>query len=279
MPRGPPSARLHGSLATPVLDYEHDGPAQTAAEYNALRPEFAVTGSPRLGMGLNLGAQLHWLFARDTELLGRVQSVVTWPQYWGFKLTGATACDVSSLGCHTDLWQPVAGRFSGLVEQLGLGGKIAPPRRPNEVLGVLLPEVAAVAGISVGTPVVCGIHDSNASLLPHLLTQTGPFAVVSTGIWVVCLAISGSAAGMDSARDVLMNVAAGGRAVPSARFMGGREYEVVRTGRVAVATPADEAKVLVAGLMLRPSVAAGGPFPGCRIGWSHAPGGFSDGAQ
>lgn len=268
-----------GSLATPVLDYEHDGPAQTAAEYDALRPEFAVTGSPRLGMGLNLGAQLHWLFARDTELLGRVQSVVTWPQYWGFKLTGATACDVSSLGCHTDLWEPGAGRFSGLVDRLGLGGKIAPPRRPNEVLGALLPEVAAVTGISVGTPVVCGIHDSNASLLPHLLTQTGPFAVVSTGTWVVCMAVSGSAAVMDSARDVLMNVAADGRAVPSARFMGGREYELVRAGRAAVTTPADETKVLALGLMLRPSVADGGPFPACRIGWSHAPHGFSDGAQ
>src|ERR671918_437495 len=30
-----------GGLALPVLDYEHDGPQETAAEYDALRPAFA----------------------------------------------------------------------------------------------------------------------------------------------------------------------------------------------------------------------------------------------
>ncbi len=269
-----------GSLATPVLDYEHDGPLDTAAAYDALRPDFAVTGSPRLGMGLNLGAQLHWLLARDAGLRDRVQHVVTWPQYWAHRLTGVQACDLCSLGCHTDLWEPEVGRFSALVERLGLRDKIAEARLPYAVLGVVLPEVAAATGLAAGTPVVCGIHDSNASLLPHLLTQSGPFAVVSTGTWVVCMAVGGTTPTLDAARDVLMNVAADGRAVPSARFMGGREYELVRAGRAAVATPTDEVGVLAAGLMLWPSVVAeGGPFPGCRMGWSAPPAGFSDGVQ
>jgi sugar (pentulose or hexulose) kinase len=269
-----------GSLAAPVLDYEHDGPAETAAAYDALRPDFAVTGSPRLGVGLNLGAQLHWLLARDAGLLGRVHRVVTWPQYWGFRLTGAAACDVCSLGTHTDLWEPEARRFSGLVGQLGLTGKIAEARLPEEGLGAVLPEVAAATGLAPGTPVVCGIHDSNASLLPHLLTQSGAFAVVSTGTWVVCMAVGGSTPVLDAARDVLVNVAADGRPVPSARFMGGREYETVRARRLVVPTAVDEAQVLAAGLMLMPSVMAdGGPFPGRRMGWSEAPEGFGDGAQ
>jgi sugar (pentulose or hexulose) kinase len=265
-----------GSLAAPVLDYEHDGPAETAAAYDALRPDFAVTGSPRLGNGLNLGAQLHWLLDRDPGLLNRVRSVVTWPQYWGYRLTGALACDMSSLGCHTDLWEPAAGRFSGLVDLLGLGGKMAPPRRPDAVLGGLLPEIADVTGIAQGTPVVCGIHDSNASLLPHLLTQTGPFAVVSTGTWVVCMTVGGAVHMLDAARDMLVNIAADGRAVPSARYMGGREYEILRAGHVAVPTPADESTVLAAGLMLRPlSLVEGGPFPACKMGWNLALDGFS----
>jgi sugar (pentulose or hexulose) kinase len=269
-----------GSLAAPVLDYEHDGPGETAAAYDALRPEFAITGSPRLGMGLNLGAQVHWLLVRDAGLRDRLHRVVTWPQYWGFRLTGVMACDVCSLGCHTDLWEPGAAQFSGLVERLGLAGKIAEARRPDEVLGIVLPEIAAVTGLAAGTPVVCGIHDSNASLLPHLLTQSGAFAVVSTGTWVVCMAVGGAAPVMDAARDVLVNVAADGRAVPSARFMGGREYEMIRAGRLVVPTVADEAAVLAAGLMLWPSVVAqGGPFPGRKMGWSKAPGGFSDGAR
>ncbi len=37
-----------GALALPILDYEHDGPDGVAAEYDALRPPFAETGSPRL---------------------------------------------------------------------------------------------------------------------------------------------------------------------------------------------------------------------------------------
>ena len=269
-----------GSLAAPVLDYEFDGPENTAIEYNAVRPDFAVTGSPRLGKGLNLGAQLHWLLAQDAALLDRVHSVVTWPQYWGFRLTGALACDVSSLGCHTDLWEPATGQFSGLVNSLGLQGKFAAPKRPDEVLGTLLPAIAGMTMIGPETTVKCGIHDSNASLLPHLLTQKGPFAVVSTGTWVVCMAIAGGKSKMNAARDVLVNVAADARAVPSARFMGGREFEIIRAGRASVASRNDEAQVLDARLMLLPSVVAdGGPFPGLTMGWSHAPHRFSDGCQ
>ena len=269
-----------GALATPVLDYEHDGPGETAAEYDALRPAFSETGSPRLGMGLNLGAQLHWLFARDAGLADRVRQVVTWPQYWGYRLTGVLACDLSSLGCHTDLWEPGAGRFSRLVDRMGLGGKMAPPLRPDAILGPLLPAIAMNTGLAPLTPVVCGIHDSNASLLPHLLTQAGPFSVVSTGTWVVCMAIQGTTPALDEARDTLINVAADGRPVPSARFMGGREYALVRAGRAAVATEADEARVLAAGLMLFPSIIPkGGPFPGQVTRWSAAPGDYSNACQ
>jgi sugar (pentulose or hexulose) kinase len=268
-----------GSLAAPVLDYEWDGPTETATAYYAMRPDFVVTGSPRLGAGLNLGAQLHWQLWRDAGLLDRVYRVVTWPQYWGFRLTGEMACDLSSLGCHTDLWEPGAGRFSGLVDALGLGGKMAKPLRPDAVLGGVLPAIAAATGIAAATPVVCGIHDSNASLLAHLLTKPAPFGVVSTGTWVVCMAVGGAKPILDGARDVLMNVAADGRAVPSARFMGGREHDLVRAGRASVATASDEATLLADGLMLWPSIAQGGPFPKHRKGWSAAPGSLSDGEQ
>ncbi|TAG09245.1 MAG: carbohydrate kinase, partial [Rhodobacterales bacterium] len=103
-----------GTLATPMLDYEHPGPDDLAAGYTALRPDFALTGSPRLPMGLNLGAQLHWLLATQAGLRDRVAHVLTYPQYWGSRLTGQMACDVCSLGCHTDLWDPRKGRFSPL---------------------------------------------------------------------------------------------------------------------------------------------------------------------
>jgi sugar (pentulose or hexulose) kinase len=258
-----------GGLACPVLDYEHDGPDGVRSEYEALRPDFAVTGSPALPHGLNLGAQLHWQLSRDAGLAQRTAEIVTWPQYWGFMLTGEAACDLCSLGCHTDLWEPAKAQFSPLVAALGLHGTFAPARRPDAVLGVLTPALQAEFGIGA-VPVLVGIHDSNASLYPHLLARDGPFSVVSTGTWVIAMAMGAEPAALNPARDVLVNVNALGNPVPSARFMGGREYELIREGRAAMATGADADSVLSRGVMLFPSVVPdSGPFQGRAHSWSH----------
>jgi sugar (pentulose or hexulose) kinase len=262
----------NGDLAAPMLDYEHSGPDAMAAEYDALRPDFAETGSPRLGMGLNLGAQLYWQFQTDPNLRARTRQIVTYPQYWGAKLTGATACDVSSLGCHTDLWNPWTGRYSSLVDKLGLTGIIAPPHQPHARLGGLLPKVAAETGLAAGLPVSVGIHDSNASLYPHLRSRTAPFSVVSTGTWVVSMAVDGAITDLDPRRDVLVNVDAHGLPVPSARFMGGREFEVISATASATATEpatdADRQHVLQNHIALLPAVEPGsGPYPGRVAGW------------
>ncbi len=257
-----------GTLAAPVMDYEFDGPDALAAEYDALRPSFAETGSARLPMGLNLGAQFHWQMVTDPSLRGRVAAVLTYPQYWGFRLTGLQATDVTSLGCHTDLWNPYEGHVSSLVERLGLAGKIAPTKACAEMLGGVTAEVAEATGLAKGTPVAVGIHDSNASLLPHLMDRAAPFAVVSTGTWVVCMAVGGRSVALDPARDTLVNVNAHGGPTPSARFMGGREYEIIRQEAAPVATEADQQTVLDRGIMLLPSVQEGsGPFPRSRARW------------
>ncbi len=261
-----------GHLAVPMLDYEHSGPDHLAAAYSALRPDFSETGSPRLPWGLNLGAQLHWLLDTQPGLRGNLAHVLTHPQYWGWRLTGEMACDVCSLGSHTDLWNPATGGFSTLVDRLGLSGKMAPPRRPSEVLGHLRPEVAAATGLALHTPVCVGIHDSNASLYPYLSVPQRAFSVVSTGTWVICMAIGGAAVQPDQTRDVLVNVNALGQAVPSARFMGGREYEIIRQGQSLPATATDRAAALARGVMLLPSVDEGsGPFQGRKMRWTVEP--------
>ena len=95
-----------GSLAAPILDYEHRFSAEIVAAYDAMRPPFSQTGSPRFAGGLNIGAQLHWQFLTDPTLRERTARIVTYPQYWGHRPTGNTASDVASIGCHTDLWLP-----------------------------------------------------------------------------------------------------------------------------------------------------------------------------
>jgi len=258
-----------GRLAAPVLDYEHPGPDDLADPYDEIRPGFEETGSPRLRGGLNLGAQLFWQFETDPGLKARTAIIVTYPQYWGYRLTGVAATDVSSLGCHTDLWNPHQGRLSCLVERLGITDKMAPARPSAGILGPILPEIAARTGLLPDTPVHCGIHDSNASLLPHVLGRAAPFSVVSTGTWVIAMSIGGKRPILDPAKDTLVNVNALGNPVPSARFMGGREFETIIAGQYAEPTDADLAVALQDEIMLLPAVVANaGPFQGHTARWT-----------
>ncbi len=257
-----------GSLALPVLDYEFEGPDQLEGEYAAVRPRFTETGSPRLPLGLNLGAQLFWQQRQFPDAFASVRSILMYPQYWAFRLSGVAASEVTSLGCHTDLWNPLRGDFSSLVDRMGWRTMMAPTRAARDRLGPVLPEIAQRAGLGAKTPVFCGIHDSNASLLPHVLSRRPPFAVVSTGTWVISMAIGGSATKLDPARDTLINVNALDQPVPSARFMGGREYALLTEGLPGGSSDADVASVLGRPVLLLPSVQAGsGPFPGRQAKW------------
>jgi sugar (pentulose or hexulose) kinase len=151
---------------------------------------------------------------------------------------------------------------------------MAPVRSAFDALGPVLPDIAAEIGLSADIPVYCGIHDSNASLLAHLVERDPPFAVVSTGTWVVIFGVGGDLDHLDPARDTLANVDAYGRTVPSARFMGGREFEIVTAEIGSVSQDEIEAAiapVFSKGLMLLPNVAAGsGPFPGQKMRWFRA---------
>ena len=258
-----------GALATPILDYEHTYPAAVVDAYDAIKPGFAQTGSPKLAGGLNIGAQLHWLFANDPTLKDRTAQIVTYPQYWGHRLTGVTATDVTSIGCHTDLWNPYEGAFSDLTAKLGIRDKIAPVRRPSDILGPILPAIAKATGLAPETPVCVGIHDSNASLYPQVVSQNGPISVVSTGTWVIVMSMKiGNAVTLDPARDTLVNVNAYEQAVASARFMGGREFEVIQQGQRVEPTRQDVSAVLDGPRMLLPSVETGsGPFQGSQMQW------------
>ena len=97
------------------------------------------------------------------------------------------------------------------------------------MLGPVRPRLAAELGLSRSCVVHCGVHDSNAALLAArgLAELVGrPFAVVSTGTWVISMAAGGAGpVAYDPAEDMLANVDVDGRPVPTARFMGGRDYE------------------------------------------------------
>ena len=163
---------------------------------------------------------------------------------------------------NTEFW--IGQARDGLAS---IGGKI--PELYAELLknqvGTLLPEVVDRTGLPASTPVLVGIHDSNASLLPHLLSRQAPFSVLSTGTWVIALAVGAKPLPLDPARDTLINVNAQGQPTPSARFMGGRENALLGEGLVD-ATEEDIEAVFKEGVMYLPSAQQGsGPFP--DSGW------------
>lgn len=266
-----------GDLAAPMLDYEFAGPDDLSADYDALRPDFQETGSPRLPLGLNVGAQIFWQLHRDARLIDRIASVVTYPQYWSFRLTGAKNTEMTSLGAHTDLWNPQTRRFSSLVGRLGIADRMAPAQVAAKCTNSLKPKIAAVTGLRAGIPVASGIHDSNASLYPYLLALKGAFSVVSTGTWVISFAVGGHKKTLSPERDTLLNVNAFGDPVPSARFMGGREFDLVMKESVRQASQEAVSRILANQIQLYPAVdPLSGPFQDSKAGWSIDEGALSD---
>ncbi|AVR95728.1 FGGY-family carbohydrate kinase [Pseudoduganella armeniaca] len=249
-------------LVLPVPDYEHE-PAAALAEYLALRPSFAETRSPRLPAGLNLGRQLAWLAQAYPAAFDRARHILLYPQYWASRLCGVAAGEVTSLGCHTDLWDPQRQRYSTLVERMGWQPLLPPLRQAWDTLGTLLPTLAAQTGLPASCRIVCGIHDSNASLLRHL--GGDPPAVLSTGTWVIAAAPGRALDGLREEADMLANTSALGQPVPCMRFMGGREFAELAGARPAAYPAAALQRIVCSGTYALPGFAgAGGPFAGRR---------------
>jgi sugar (pentulose or hexulose) kinase len=247
-------------LAAPVMDYEFAGVEAIETDYAKLRPPFSESLSPKVSAGLNLGRQVAYQKWRCPELFAKAKYFVAYPQYWAWRLSGVAACEVTSFGSHTDLWAPREKRFSSLAATLDLLPLLPPLRRAFDRLGPVKPEIAAATGLDPTTDVICGIHDSNASLLPYLVSRQAPFTVLSTGTWVILMSVGLSLDKLDPRDDTLANVDALGRPIACGRFMGGREYAAI-AGDGKNPDLADLERVIAAGVLALPCFSGqGGPF-------------------
>ncbi len=267
-------------LALPVLDYEHDGPQAVHDAYRAVCGDFRETLSPDLPNGLNAGRQLFWLSRKFADRFGETETILPYPQYWVWRLTGRMVAEVTSLGCHTDLWAPKAGTFSRLAVNEGWDRLFPSVVKAWDTVGGLAPEIAKRTGIALTCRVVAGIHDSNASLLPHVLSRPAPFAVLSTGTWAIVLAPGGNIEHLDPARDCLANVDAFGRPVPSTRFMAGREFGILAGEGEVEPSDRDVSRVIADRIMALPTFAPGtGPFGKAEGRWTVDPSGLTPGER
>lgn len=247
-------------------DYEDPAFEALSSAYSLLRPAFSETFSPALPGGLNLGQQLYTVQTALPALFSKVQQILLYPQYWAWYFSGIAASEVTSLGCHTDLWQPEAGCFSTLAQSRKWATLFPAVMPANASLGNIRPALAQRTGLPPDCKVICGIHDSNASYLAHLLEQPQEesFSVISSGTWCVVLAKGAPPTHLAEAKDMLANVDAFGRPTPTARFMGGREYAAI-IGENTLQAQACETglqEVLAQDAMALPSFAMAGPFAG-----------------
>jgi sugar (pentulose or hexulose) kinase len=212
------------ALALPVLDYETPIPVDVSARYELIRPDFSESGSPAMAAGLNAGRQLFWLKEAFPAAWQSTTSILPLPQYLALRLSGHRCSEVSSLGCHTDLWAPWSGDFTAMAWELGIAQKIPPRLVAGARAGQLTPDWAAATGLHQNVAVHVGAHDSSADLVPHLICKPQTI-ILSTGTWAVAMAPGGRADIFAHVADQSVNVTVDGRALPTARSMAGRLYE------------------------------------------------------
>ena len=248
-------------LVLPIPDHETEPPDDIAGQYRRLAPDFQETLSPVLSGGLNLGQQLYWLQQSYGDAFRRARHILSYPQYWAWSLGGAPATEVTALGAHTHLWDPTAGRFSSLVDRMGWRDLFPSMRQAWDVMGHVRGDLARETGLKEDCRIICGIHDSNATCLLYRQGWQRSFALASTGTWIILLNPAMSLDRIDGDRDMLANVDATGRPLATARFMGGREHEIL-TSPVSHVEPtsADMQRLVSSGTYALPSVAPGGPF-------------------
>lgn len=252
-------------LAIPAIDYEWDGYGQWRQLYQNALDTFEETGSPDLPQGLNAGIQLFWLKHAKPELWEKADCWVPYPQYWAWWLTGLTCTEVSSLGCHTHLWNPRKNGFANWAQREGLTEKFAHIRPAWDTLGTLRPELIDQLGMSEDCVVHVGLHDSNACLARHMLARPDA-AVVSTGTWTVIMTpgLSHEPPPLCPEQEQFFNISIENKPIPTARFMGGREFHHLCHGAdPSLATESALMEMLQSGWQALPQLA---PHPDQRYG-------------
>ena len=264
------------ALVLPVLDYEYAGVEGLNEAYKKVRPDFSGTFSPDLPFGLNLGRQLFWQKENFQAEFSQVTDILMYPQYWAWRLSGKRCSEVTSLGCHTDLWCPDKRAYSSLVEEV-IGASLFPSVVPAWTnLGPVTKDLQSKTGVSENCQVFAGVHDSNASFLRYKkYFNEIPFTVISTGTWAITMASGVSTENLKPDCDMLANVDVTGQPTVCARFMGGREFDTLC--KLTKAGPDDKVngatlqKLIENEIMALPDFSGGsGPFPQARGGISGA---------
>ncbi|HZX58299.1 MAG TPA: FGGY family carbohydrate kinase, partial [Mucilaginibacter sp.] len=106
------------------------------------------TASPLLG-SLNSGLQLYRLKLEKPELFKKVKYALHLPQYLSFLLTGKSYSDMTSIGCHTSLWDFEKNDYHEWVLNEGIKPKLAPIIPSDKALPVIYKNKHYKAGVGL----------------------------------------------------------------------------------------------------------------------------------
>ncbi len=137
-----------------------------------------ATASPVLG-SLNSGLQVYRLKKNRPELYEQVKYALHLPQYISYLIIGIPCAEITSIGCHTCLWDFSRKQYHEWVYEEGLDEKFPSVLRSDAVLET------GEAGNKIKAGV--GLHDSSAALVPYLASFSEPFVLLSTGTWCISL--------------------------------------------------------------------------------------------
>jgi len=202
----------------PLYNYLKPYPEKLGEQFYATygdKEKFSLqTASPALGC-LNSGLQLYRIKYEKPELFSKIKYALHLPQYLSYLLTGQKFSDLTSIGCHTTLWDFNRNDYHKWVFDEGVANKLA----PIQSAGTLIQTPNYKAGI--------GLHDSSAALIPYLMSFKEPFVLISTGTWSITLnPFNQSPLTIDELKNDCLNyLQYNGKTVKASRFFIGPAYE------------------------------------------------------
>lgn len=171
-----------GAPLTPLYNYLKPYPPELSKQFYETYGDEArfarETASPILG-NLNSGLQLYRLKYQQPGIFNKVKYALHLPQYMSYLLSGQMVSDLTSIGCHTALWDFNRNNYHDWVTREGILPKMAPLKPVDGVLPAVFPGSTYSVGI--------GLHDSSAALIPYLVSFNMPFVLISTGTWSISL--------------------------------------------------------------------------------------------
>ncbi|MEP6737253.1 MAG: FGGY family carbohydrate kinase, partial [Chryseolinea sp.] len=188
-------------------------------QYDAKNTLQAETASPYLGL-LNSGLQLYWMKYAKPEVFNRVKHSLHLPQYFAFLLSGQYFSDITSIGCHTMLWDFEEENYHEWIFSEDVQRLLTSIHRPDHSIEVQFNKKKFRMGI--------GVHDSSGALMPYMATQQEPFLLLSTGTWNICFNPSNNdpLTSDELASDCLCYLTYEGSPVKASRIFLGREHEM-----------------------------------------------------